>query len=72
MQSLMIGVSWEHEGLLREARTAAGLSQAKLARKCGVTQSVISVVEETVSHNLAPLLEAVTRLQSGCPSAYHQ
>jgi predicted nucleotidyltransferase/DNA-binding XRE family transcriptional regulator len=31
--------------LLREARTAAGLSQAELAQKAGVTQSVISVYE---------------------------
>lgn len=31
--------------LLRQARTAAGLSQAELARKAGVTQSVISVYE---------------------------
>lgn len=31
--------------LLREARTAAGLSQAQLAEQAGVTQSVISVYE---------------------------
>lgn len=31
--------------LLRQARTAAGLSQAELAQKAGVTQSVISVYE---------------------------
>lgn len=31
--------------LLREARTASGLSQAELAAKAGVTQSVISVYE---------------------------
>ncbi len=31
--------------LLREARAAAGLSQAELARRAGVTQSVISVYE---------------------------
>jgi len=31
--------------LLREARTAAGLSQAELAERAGVTQSVISVYE---------------------------
>jgi predicted nucleotidyltransferase/DNA-binding XRE family transcriptional regulator len=31
--------------LLREARTAAGLSQAELADRAGVTQSVISVYE---------------------------
>lgn len=31
--------------LLREARTSAGLSQAELARRAGVTQSVVSVYE---------------------------
>ena len=38
-------VSMKAAGLLREARTAAGLSQAELADKAGVTQSVISVYE---------------------------
>ena len=31
--------------ILREARTSAGLSQAELAKRAGVTQSVISVYE---------------------------
>lgn len=37
--------SMKAASLLREARTAAGLSQTELGQKCGVTQSVISVYE---------------------------
>lgn len=45
--------------LLREARTAAGLSQAELAQKCGVTQSVISVYESGLRQPSVPTLTAL-------------
>lgn len=45
--------------LLREARTAAGLSQAKLAQKAGVTQSVISVYEAGRRQPSVPTLAAL-------------
>lgn len=45
--------------LLREARTAAGLSQAALAQKCGVTQGVISVYESGRRQPSVPTLTAL-------------
>lgn len=45
--------------LLREARTGAGLSQAELARKAGVTQSVISVYEAGRRQPSVPTLAAL-------------
>lgn len=45
--------------LLREARHAAGLTQAELARRAGVTQSVISAYE---SGRREPALSTLTRL----------
>jgi predicted nucleotidyltransferase/DNA-binding XRE family transcriptional regulator len=45
--------------LLREARTAAGLSQAELAQKAGVTQSVISVYEAGRRQPSVPTLTAL-------------
>jgi len=45
--------------LLREARTAAGLTQAELARKCGMTQSVISVYEAGRRQPSIPTLAAL-------------
>ena len=45
--------------LLREARTAAGLSQAELAGKAGVTQSVISVYESGRRQPSIPMLAAL-------------
>jgi uncharacterized protein len=51
--------------LLREARTSAGLSQVELARRAGVTQSVISAYE---SGRRQPSLPTLTRLveATGC------
>lgn len=45
--------------LLREARTNAGLSQVELARRAGVTQSVVSAYE---SGRRQPSLPTLTRL----------
>lgn len=45
--------------LLREARTAAGLSQAELASRAGVTQSVISVYEAGRRQPSLPTLAAL-------------
>ncbi|MCW2673831.1 MAG: transcriptional regulator, family [Frankiales bacterium] len=45
--------------LLREARTAAGLSQAELANRAGVTQSVISVYEAGHRQPSIPTLAAL-------------
>ena len=45
--------------LLREARTASGLSQAELATKAGVTQSVISVYESGNRQPSIPTLAAL-------------
>lgn len=45
--------------LLREARTAAGLSQMELAQKAGVTQSVISVYEAGRRQPSVPTLTAL-------------
>ncbi len=52
-------VSMKAAGLLREARTAAGLSQAELADKAGVTQSVISVYEAGRRQPSVPTLAAL-------------
>ena len=46
-------------GLLRRARTASGLSQSELARKAGVTQSVISVYEAGRRQPSVPTLAAL-------------
>jgi uncharacterized protein len=45
--------------LLRAARTAAGLSQAELAARAGVTQSVISVYESGHRQPALPTLAAL-------------
>lgn len=45
--------------LLREARTAAGLSQADVASRAGVTQSVISVYEAGRRQPSVPTLAAL-------------
>ena len=45
--------------LLHQARTAAGLSQAELAQKAGVTQSVISVYEAGRRQPSVPTLTAL-------------
>lgn len=45
--------------LLRTARTAAGLSQAELAARAGVTQSVISVYESGRRQPALPTLTAL-------------
>ncbi len=45
--------------LLREARTAAGLTQAELGQRCGVTQSVISVYEAGRRQPSVPTLTAM-------------
>jgi len=45
--------------LLREARTAAGLTQADLAHKCGMAQSVISVYEAGRRQPSIPTLAAL-------------
>ena len=45
--------------LLREARRAAGLSQAQLAQKAGTTQSVISVYEAGRRQPSVPTLAAL-------------
>jgi uncharacterized protein len=47
--------------LLREARTKAGLSQAELARRAGVTQSVVSAYESATRQ---PSLSMLDRLVS--------
>ena len=51
--------SMRSAGLLREARAAAGLSQAELARRAGVTQSVISVYESGRRQPSVPTLSAL-------------
>lgn len=51
--------SMKAASLLREARTAAGLSQAELAQKAGVTQSVISVYEAGRRQPSVPTLTAL-------------
>ena len=43
--------------LLREARTKAGLSQAELARRAGVTQSVVSAYESATRQPSLPMLD---------------
>ncbi len=45
--------------LLREARTAAGLTQSELARRAGVTQSVVSVYEAARRQPSVPTLSAL-------------
>lgn len=45
--------------LLREARTSAGLSQAELALRAGVTQSVVSVYESGRRQPSVPTLAAL-------------
>jgi predicted nucleotidyltransferase/DNA-binding XRE family transcriptional regulator len=57
-------VGWMNEAgeVLRGARTAAGLTQAELARRAGITQSVVSAYEagrrEPAVSTLARLIEA--------------
>ena len=51
--------SMKAASLLREARTAAGLSQAELAQRCGTTQSVISVYEAGRRQPSVPTLVAL-------------
>jgi len=51
--------SMKAASLLREARTVAGLSQAELAQKAGVTQSVISVYEAGRRQPSVPTLTAL-------------
>ncbi len=43
--------------LLREARRTAGLSQAELARRAGVTQSVVSAYESSARQPSLPMLD---------------
>jgi len=43
--------------LLREARRKAGLSQAELARRAGVTQSVVSAYESAARQPSLPMLD---------------
>ena len=43
--------------LLREARRKAGLSQAELARRAGVTQSVVSAYESATRQPSLPMLD---------------
>jgi uncharacterized protein len=43
--------------LLREARRVAGLSQAELARRAGVTQSVVSAYESAARQPSLPMLD---------------
>lgn len=45
--------------LLRQARTAAGLSQAELASRAGLTQSVVSVYESGRRQPAVPTLAAL-------------
>ena len=52
-------VSSKAGSLLREARTAAGLSQVELAGKAGVAQSVISVYESGRRQPSIPTLAAL-------------
>lgn len=56
---LLFVESMKAGSLLREARTAAGLSQSELARKCGVAQSVISVYEAGRRQPSVPTLAAL-------------
>lgn len=55
----VVMVSMKAASLLREARTAAGMSQAQLADKAGVTQSVISVYEAGRRQPSVPTLAAL-------------
>lgn len=43
--------------MLREARRRAGLSQAELARRAGVTQSVVSAYESSARQPSLPMLD---------------
>lgn len=52
-------VTTDAGGLLRTARTAAGLSQAELADRAGVTQSVVSVYEAGRRQPSVPTLAAL-------------
>ena len=47
--------------IVREARTAAGLSQRELARRAGTAQSVVARIE---SGQTSPTTETLTRLLS--------
>jgi len=51
--------SMKAASLLREARSAAGLSQAQLAQRAGVTQSVVSVYESGRRQPSVPTLAAL-------------
>jgi uncharacterized protein len=51
-------------GLLRRARTGAGLSQAELAARAGVTQSVISAYESGHRQPALPTLAALIEAAS--------
>src|SRR2546425_6959315 len=47
--------------LLREARRQAGISQAELARRAGVTQSVVSAYESGARQPSLPTLERLVK-----------
>ena len=55
-------------GLLRRARLAAGLTQTELARRAGVTQSVISAYE---SGRREPALSTLARLVEAAGARLH-
>ena len=48
-------------GVLRDARVRAGLSQVELARRAGVTQSVVSAYESGARQPSLPTLERLVR-----------
>jgi transcriptional regulator with XRE-family HTH domain len=49
--------------IVREARRMAGLTQARLARRLGTTQSVVARWE---SGRVSPTLETLTRIVQAC------
>ncbi len=51
--------------LLREARRRAGLSQAELARRAGITQSVVSAYETSSREPSLPTLSKLVRASGG-------
>lgn len=57
----MIGVDEPAGSLLRDARARAGLSQAELGRRAGVTQSVISAYEAGARQPALPTLARLIR-----------